>query len=205
MEGVASEAASLAGHLGLGKLIYLYDDNHISIEGCTDLAFTEDVGERFEAYGWQVHQGGRRQRPGGHRPGHRRGARRDEQALPHHGAHHHRLRQPEQGRHAPRPTARRWARTRCRLTKEALGWPADLFFAVPERVREQYAAVAADGAAARARWEELFARYEQAYPDLAAAVEGRHGAAGCPRAGRTSCRSSPPARASPPGRPRARC
>ncbi len=54
MEGVSSEAASLAGHLRLGKLIYLYDDNHISIEGSTDLAFTEDRGKRFEAYGWQV-------------------------------------------------------------------------------------------------------------------------------------------------------
>ena len=54
MEGVASEAASLAGFLGLGKLIYLYDDNDISIEGTTDLTFTEDVGQRFQAYGWQV-------------------------------------------------------------------------------------------------------------------------------------------------------
>ena len=54
MEGVASEAASLAGHLKLGKLIYLYDDNHISIEGSTDVAFTEDRGKRFEAYGWHV-------------------------------------------------------------------------------------------------------------------------------------------------------
>lgn len=54
MEGVASEAASLAGHMQLGKLIYLYDDNHISIEGSTDIAFTEDRGKRFEAYGWQV-------------------------------------------------------------------------------------------------------------------------------------------------------
>lgn len=54
MEGVSSEAASLAGHLQLGKLIYLYDDNHISIEGSTDLAFTEDRGARFEAYGWHV-------------------------------------------------------------------------------------------------------------------------------------------------------
>ncbi|NIP82815.1 MAG: transketolase, partial [Gemmatimonadetes bacterium] len=54
MEGVASEAASLAGHLRLGKLIYLYDDNHITIEGDTDLAFSEDVGARFEAYGWHV-------------------------------------------------------------------------------------------------------------------------------------------------------
>lgn len=54
MEGVASEAASLAGHLSLGKLIYLYDDNHISIDGSTDLAFTENRGKRFEAYGWHV-------------------------------------------------------------------------------------------------------------------------------------------------------
>ncbi len=54
MEGVASEAASLAGHLSLGKIIYCYDDNHISIEGSTELAFTEDRGKRFEAYGWHV-------------------------------------------------------------------------------------------------------------------------------------------------------
>ncbi|HEY9740379.1 MAG TPA: transketolase [Coleofasciculaceae cyanobacterium] len=54
MEGVSSEACSLAGHLGLGKLIALYDDNHISIDGSTDLAFTEDVGKRYEAYGWHV-------------------------------------------------------------------------------------------------------------------------------------------------------
>jgi len=54
MEGVASEAASLAGHLSLGKLIYLYDDNRISIEGSTEIAFTEDRAKRFEAYGWHV-------------------------------------------------------------------------------------------------------------------------------------------------------
>jgi transketolase len=54
MEGIASEAASLAGHLSLGKLIYLYDDNHISIDGSTNLAFTEDRAMRFEAYGWQT-------------------------------------------------------------------------------------------------------------------------------------------------------
>ena len=54
MEGVSSEAASLAGHLGLGKIVYLYDDNRISIDGSTDLAFTEDRAARFEAYGWHV-------------------------------------------------------------------------------------------------------------------------------------------------------
>ena len=54
MEGVASEAASLAGHLRLGKLCFIYDDNHITIDGNTALAFSEDVGKRFEAYGWHV-------------------------------------------------------------------------------------------------------------------------------------------------------
>src|SRR5579875_3019842 len=54
MEGVSSEAASLAGHLGLDNLIYLYDSNHVSLEGPTEWAFTEDVGKRFEAYGWFV-------------------------------------------------------------------------------------------------------------------------------------------------------
>src|SRR5213592_4497669 len=54
MEGVASEAASLAGHLKLGKLIYLYDDNHVTIEGFTDLAFSEKIPQRFEAYGWHT-------------------------------------------------------------------------------------------------------------------------------------------------------
>lgn len=54
MEGVSGEACSLGGHLGLGKLIALYDDNHISIDGSTDISFTEDVGKRFEAYGWHV-------------------------------------------------------------------------------------------------------------------------------------------------------
>ena len=54
MEGVAAEAASLAGHLKLGKLIYLYDDNQVTIEGFTDLAFSEDVPKRFEALGWHT-------------------------------------------------------------------------------------------------------------------------------------------------------
>ena len=54
MEGISSETGSLAGHLKLGKLIYLYDNNHISIEGSTDIAFTEDRAKRFEAFGWQV-------------------------------------------------------------------------------------------------------------------------------------------------------
>jgi transketolase len=167
MEGVASEAASLAGHLGLGKLVYLYDDNQISIEGCTELTFTEDVGARFEAYGWQVLKVGdgndlesidvaladaraERSKPslvmvrtviGCGSPNKAGTAEAHGSPL------------------GPEET---------RLTKEALGWPSDLFFAVPERVRRQYAAVATSGAAARARWLEKSTRYEREYPEPAA-------------------------------------
>ncbi len=166
MEGVAAEAASLAGHLGLGKLIYLYDDNHITIEGSTDLAFTEDVGRRFEAYGWQVvtvDDGNDLEaidealktacaetaRPSlikvstviGYGSPHKAGT------ADCHGA----------------PLGK----DEMTLTKEALGWPAGVSFAVPERVREWYAAAAARGAAARAGWQERFTGYELEYPDLA--------------------------------------
>ena len=56
MEGISSEAASIAGSLKLGNLIYIYDDNHITIEGNTDITFNEDLGERFQAYGWHVQE-----------------------------------------------------------------------------------------------------------------------------------------------------
>ena len=166
MEGVASEAASLAGHLRLGKLVYLYDDNHISIEGSTGLAFTEDVGRRFEAYGWQVLSV---------EDGNDLAA--IDQAIA--------AARAETGRPSlikvrtvigyGSPNRAGTAESHgaplgvdeAKLTKEALGWPGDLFFAVPERVRQQYAGVAAGGAAARARWEELFAGYGQAHPGLA--------------------------------------
>jgi transketolase len=166
MEGVGSEAASLAGHLRLGKLICLYDDNGISIEGSTQLAFTEDVGARFEAYGWQVLDvadgndleaidraitaaKAERGRPSlikvhtiiGFGSPHKAGS------AASHGS--------------PLGVEE------CALTKRALGWPEDLFFSVPGRVRGQYQAVAADGAAARLRWEGLLGGYRDTYPDLA--------------------------------------
>ncbi len=171
MEGVASEAASLAGHLGLGKLVYLYDDNQISIEGSTQLAFTEDVGARFEAYGWQVVRvsdgndlaaidaaislaRAEKSKPSlvmvrtiiGCCSPHKAGTA-DAHGSP-------------------------LGADEVRLTKEALGWPGDLFFAVPDRVREQYSAVTAAGRALRVRWDETFARYEQEHADLARQWKG---------------------------------
>ena len=76
-EGISHEAASLAGHLGLGRLVYVYDDNHITIDGPTELAYTDDVAERFAAYGWEVEDIGEvGQRPRRARGGPRCGPRR---------------------------------------------------------------------------------------------------------------------------------
>lgn len=187
MEGVSSEAASLAGHLGLDKLICLYDDNQISIEGGTHLAFTEDVGLRFEAYGWQVltvadgndldaiDEALKAARIETTRPSLIKvrtmigyGSPAKVGSADAHGA----------------PLGV----DETRATKEALGWPGDLHFAVPERVRKRYAEVAAGGAEARARWQEILSGYRAAHPDLAgrweAALEGRLPAgwkAGLPR------------------------
>jgi transketolase len=166
MEGVASEAASLAGHLGLGKLVYLYDDNQISIEGCTDLAFTEDVGARFEAYGWQVIRvdDGNDLEAVSAAIGEARAEKSRPSLI---------MARTVIGCGSPHKAGSAEAHgsplgvDEVKLTKEALGWPGDLQFAVPERVREQYAAVAADGASARARWDELFACYQDEYPELA--------------------------------------
>jgi transketolase len=176
MEGVAAEAASLAGHLKLGKLIYLYDDNQITIEGCTGLTFTENVAQRFEAYGWQVLTvedgndlaeidraiASAREETG--KPSLIKVRTVIGYGSPHKGGTAECHGSPLGGEEV-------------KLTKEALGWPADLHFAVPDRVREQYAAVAAGGAAARAQWERLRTAHEHAYPDLARqwadAMEGR--------------------------------
>jgi transketolase len=166
MEGIASEAASLAGHLGLGKLIYLYDDNHVTIEGGTELAFTEDVEMRFEGYGWQVLTvtDGNDLRA----IDQALTAARAETAKPSlikvrttigYGSPHKAGSAECHG--APLGTEE------ARLTKEALGWPVDSSFLVPEGVTELYGRAATAGSAAHAEWAVLFARYREAYPDLA--------------------------------------
>ena len=167
MEGVASEAASLAGHLGLGRLVYLYDDNHISIDGDTALTFdTEDVDARFRAYGWHVQvvsdandlvaldaaiQ-----------------AAKDEDEHPS-------LIRVRSVIGYPAPTkggtsgahGAALGDEEVRLTKIALGWDPELHFHVPDEVRDAFSAVAR-GAELQADWEERFARWRRENPIKAA-------------------------------------
>ncbi|MEW6490393.1 MAG: transketolase [Thermodesulfobacteriota bacterium] len=172
MEGVASEAASLAGHLGLGKLVVLYDDNRITIEGGTALAFSENVEARFGAYGWQTLSVGDGN---------------DLEAL---------AAALEAARSDPaRPTLIR-VRTHigfgspgkqdtadahgaplgpdeARRAKENLGWPLEPAFHVPEAAREPYLRAAEGGRRAREAWDALLLAYRRAHPELAAEWERR--------------------------------
>jgi transketolase len=171
MEGVASEAASLAGHLGLDNLCWVYDNNHITIEGQTSLAFTEDVAGRFLAYGWNVL-----------RVGDANDLDRIEHALS--------VFRTTKGRPTfiildshigygsphKQDTAAAHGEPlgdeEVRLTKRSYGWPEGAQFLVPDGVREHFAAgVGARGAAARSGWTALFASYRAEYPDLANEID----------------------------------
>ncbi len=171
MEGVASEAASLAGHLGLDNLCWVYDNNHITIEGNTQLAFTEDVAARFLGYGWNVLRVGdandidriqnaltvfdqTRDRPTllildshiGYGSPHRQ----DTSA-----AHGEPLGEDE-----------------VKLTKRAYGWPEDAKFLVPDGVMQHFAAgIGTRGAAAHAAWDKLLGAYREKHPDLAREID----------------------------------
>ncbi len=171
MEGVTSEAASLASHLGLDNLCWVYDNNHITIEGQTSLAFSEDVATRFLGYGWNVL-----------RVGDANDLDRIEQALA-------RFRDTKArptliildshiGYGAPHKHDSAAAHgeplgdEEVRLAKRSYGWPEDAQFLVPEGVRDHFAAgVGARGATARSRWTALFAAYQGKHPDLAAEIE----------------------------------
>ncbi|HTZ61917.1 MAG TPA: transketolase [Thermoplasmata archaeon] len=166
MEGIASEAASLAGTLGLGKLICLYDDNHVTLEGPTSWAFTEDVGRRFEAYGWQVL----------HVPDGNDLAAIDAAIRTAHSA----------------PTRPTLIRVRTHLgygspvqdtreahgealgpanlksTKETLGWPLEPAFLIPPEARDHMRLARARGAQWQAEWETARARFAERDPPAAA-------------------------------------
>jgi transketolase len=164
MEGVASEAASLAGHLRLGKLIYLYDDNRISIEGSTDLTFTEDRGQRFEAYGWHV------QHVDGYDLEGIAAAIRAAQADPrpslilartHIGYGSPHKQDTAEAHGAP------LGEEEVRLTKENLGWPTEPSFLIPDQALAHFHQALEKGRVWEAEWQARFDAYAAEYPDLA--------------------------------------
>jgi transketolase len=167
MEGVSSEAASLAGNLPLGKLIALYDDNHITIEGSTDLAFCEQVGKRFDAYGWQVLtvsdandlsevesavEEARAEKLG--------------PSLI--------IVQSVIGYGAPNKAGTAAAHgsplgeDEVRAAKKNLGWPYEQPFTVPERARAVFREAGETGRVRHEVWRQRFALYEKEHADLAA-------------------------------------
>jgi len=171
MEGVGSEAASLAGHLGLDNLCWVYDNNHISIEGNTRITFTEDVTARFLGYDWNVL-----------RVGDANDIERIQHALQvfrltkgrptlivldSHIGYGSPNRQDTAAAHGE-PLGP----DEVRLTKRAYGWPEDAQFLVPDGVREHFAAgIGARGASAHTAWTKLFAAYRAKYPELATQVD----------------------------------
>jgi transketolase len=171
MEGVASEAASLAGHLALDNLCWIYDNNHITIDGKTHITFTEDIAARFLGYGWNVL-----------RVGDANDIDRIDSAID---IFHKTTGRPtfiildsHIGYGAPHkhdtPAAHGepLGEDEVRLAKRFYGWPEDAKFLVPDGVREHFAAgIGARGAAARGRWTELFAAYRKKYPDLATEID----------------------------------
>jgi len=169
MEGLSAEAASLAGHLALSRLIVIYDDNDISIEGSTDIAFTEDVGRRFEAYNWHVQHVD---------DGNDVDA--IETALNNAKAENRRpslivLRTHiAYGSPNMQDTAKAHGsplgEEEIRLTKENLGWKEGAFV-VPENVMQHFRKCAAKGRAAEDAWQQRFETYRRKYPDQAAAFE----------------------------------
>lgn len=171
MEGVASEAASLAGTLGLGKLIYLYDDNHITIEGDTEIAFREDVGKRFEAYGWQVLRVADSEDIDA-----LENAIKEAKVDTEHPSliivrTHIGYGSPKQDNascHGEPLGAEGVAKT-----KEAADWPVGQSFYVPVTVRKHFDDKLAACAEKQAAWEALLADYKVVYPELGKELEER--------------------------------
>jgi transketolase len=168
MEGVSAEAASLAGHLGLGRIVYLYDDNHITIDGETALSFSsEDVEARFRAYGWHtlsvedVNDLGEVQAAvdAGIAEEERPTLIRVRSIIGYPAPH-------KQGTAAAHGAA--LGADEVRATKEVLGWDPDAHFLVPDSVREAYAHTVERGARLQEEWESRFSSWRSQHTDLAA-------------------------------------
>lgn len=165
MEGIASEAASLAGHLKLGKLVYLYDDNHISIEGSTELAFTEDVGARFEAYGWHVQKISDAEDLGLIESA--IGAAKAETGRPSLIMVRTHIGFGSPKKDSAKAHGEPLGAEAMKATREELGWPADKTFYVPDDVYNHTRLAQEKGAVAKASWDTLLAGYEEAFPNKA--------------------------------------
>jgi transketolase len=165
MEGVSAEASSLAGHLGLDNLIFFYDDNRITIDGGTDLAFSEDVARRYEAYGWHV------QRIDGHDHDQIRAAL--DLAVAEQGrpklivARTHIAIGSPNKQDSHKAHGEPLGEAEIKLTKQAIGWPLEPAFLVPEDVRDLFARRAEQGRAARAAWQQAVDQLRQGGGDLA--------------------------------------
>ena len=170
MEGVASEAASLAGHLELGNIIYLYDDNHISIEGDTDITFNEDVAERFRAYGWhvQVVDDANDTKAVANAIQNAK----EEISKPSiikvrsHIAYGSPNKVDTAGAHGSPLGA-----DEIKLVKKFFGFDPEQSFVVPEEVLKYYHESGAKGATTEQKWNELYSSYKAAFPELAAEYE----------------------------------
>lgn len=167
MEGISSEAASLAGHLGLGNLCWIYDNNHITIEGHTEWAFSEDVATRFIAYGWNVTRVGDANDLAMLERAFQLFERTNDRPtliiVDSHIAYGSPNKQDTHAAHGE-PLGEE----EIRLTKKFFGWPEDAKFLVPEGVKEHFSKGMGDrGRALRKSWTELIERYANEHPELA--------------------------------------
>lgn len=168
MEGVSAEAASIAGFLGLGKLIYLYDDNQITIEGSTGLAFNEDVGKRFEAYGWHVQ----------HIDGQDTAAvataierAREETSRPSLIIARTTIADGSPGKAGSAEAhGAPLGADEVRATKEALGWPVEPDFSIPSEALAEFRRAIDRGEALEREWDKRLATYAEAFPHEAQAL-----------------------------------
>lgn len=175
MEGLSGEAASLAGHLKLGKLVYLYDDNKISLDGPTSVTFTEDVKKRYEAYGWDV-QTVRDGNTDLTAIAHAIERAKADPSRPHLIAVHTTI-----GFGSPNKAGTQHAHgsplgpDEVKLTKKSLGWDPEKQFYIPDAAGEHLRGAVERGATAHRAWNERFAAYEKAHPDLAAQWKAAQG------------------------------
>ena len=162
MEGISSESGSLAGHLGLGRLTYIYDDNEISIEGSTDLAFTEDVPARFGAFGWHVEDIDGHDRTAVAQAVTSALAIEDRPSLI--VAHTHIAHGSPNFVDSHKAHGSPLGEEEILLTKEAMGWPTDEPFHVPPEAYEAFVPLRARGSEARQAWEQRQAAFFDSDP-----------------------------------------